>query len=88
MQASLLELQARCASVIAPLVAKDGGTAEVTRADESEVEVVLSAACAGCPGVSLTAEYVVRPALAHLLDGRHLSVVSRVLLPTGQLSQS
>ena len=81
MQASLIELQLLCASVIAPVVAKDGGTVEVVRADDSEVEVVLSGACAGCPGVSLTAEYVIRPALASLLDGRHLSVVSKAILP-------
>lgn len=80
MAASTQDLQALCDRVIAPLVAKDGGTAKITRADDDEVEVFLSGTCAGCPGVSLTTEYIIRPALAPLLGGRHLTVISGVVV--------
>jgi len=52
-----------CQEVLAPLVATDGGVLEILRFDGDDIYIHLSGACAGCPGVSLTTDKIILPAL-------------------------
>lgn len=50
-------------SVLAPLVALDGGTLEFVSLEGRAVKVRLFGTCSGCPGRSFTIERVILPAL-------------------------
>jgi len=56
-------LRALVDTVLAPLVAKDGGILQWVRRVDSVVEVSLSGACLGCPAQRDTADAVLLPAM-------------------------
>jgi len=66
-----------CREVLAPLVRVDGGELHLLRFDGDDVHIHLSAACAGCPGATLTADKVLQPALTSVAPK------IRVILTTG-----
>jgi len=60
-------------TVLAPLVAKDGGILRWVRRVDGVVEVSLSGACLGCPAQRDTADTVLLPAM-RALDPSVISV--------------
>lgn len=58
------QIERVCREVLAPLVRVDGGELHLLRFDGDDVHIHLSAACAGCPGATLTGDKVLQPALA------------------------
>jgi Fe-S cluster biogenesis protein NfuA len=66
-----------CREILAPLVRVDGGELQVLRFEGDDVHIHLSAACAGCPGATLTADKVLQPALTSIAPA------IRVVLTTG-----
>jgi Fe-S cluster biogenesis protein NfuA len=56
-------LRALIESVLAPLVAKDGGRLQWVRRVDGVVEVSLGGACLGCPAQRDTADAVLLPAM-------------------------
>jgi Fe-S cluster biogenesis protein NfuA len=66
-----------CRDILAPLVRVDGGELQVLRFEGDDVHIHLSAACAGCPGATLTADKVIQPALTSIAPA------IRVVLTTG-----
>ena len=56
-------LRALVESVLAPLVAKDGGELRWERRVDDVVEVSLGGACLGCPAQRDTLDWVLLPAL-------------------------
>lgn len=66
-----------CREILAPLVRVDGGELQLLRFDGDDVHIHLSAACAGCPGATLTADKVIQPALSSIAPA------VRVVLTTG-----
>jgi Fe-S cluster biogenesis protein NfuA len=71
------EVERVCREVLAPLVRVDGGELHLLRFDGDDVHIHLSAACAGCPGATLTADKVLQPALTSVAPK------IRVILTTG-----
>jgi Fe-S cluster biogenesis protein NfuA len=59
------------------MVHVDGGELQVLRFEGDDVHIHLSAACAGCPGATLTADKVIQPALTSIAPA------IRVVLTTG-----
>ncbi|MCS6799473.1 MAG: NifU family protein [Myxococcota bacterium] len=78
-------VEAVVADLVRPLVEADGGRVEIVEVTEDEIVLALGGACAGCPGVPITREEVLEPALATAL-GRPVRV--RVVPITGGLSRS
>jgi Fe-S cluster biogenesis protein NfuA len=62
------ELAGVVKTVLAPLLAIDGGCIELVSVRDGVAEITLSGACAGCPGQSITTREVVLPAL-RAVDG-------------------
>jgi Fe-S cluster biogenesis protein NfuA len=62
---SPVDLRGVLDDVISPLIERDGGSIELVglEPEHHRVLVRMGGACAGCPGRSLTLEYVVLPAL-------------------------
>ena len=58
------QIERMCRDVLAPLVRVDGGELQLLRFDGDDVYIHLSAACAGCPGATLTGDKVLQPALS------------------------
>ncbi len=56
-------VEALCATILAPLVAVDGGRLTYVGRAGGVIEVNLGGACLGCPGQRYTLESVVLPAL-------------------------
>lgn len=56
-------LRALVESVLAPLVAKDGGALRWVRRVDDVVEVALGGACLGCPAQRDTVDAVLLPAM-------------------------
>lgn len=54
--------------VVAPLLARDGGAAELS-VDGDAVELRFKGRCRGCPGRALCAEFVALPALRRVEPG-------------------
>lgn len=66
-----------CREILSPLVKIDGGEMYLVRIDGDDVHIHLMGACAGCPGVSLTSDKVLLPAL------RAAGPKVRVIVTTG-----
>ncbi len=59
-----------CRDVLHPLVAADGGELYLVSYDDGDVHLHLAGTCSGCPGVAMTRDRVLEPAI------RSLSAVS------------
>lgn len=55
-----------CRDVLSPLVAADGGVLYLVSFDDGDVHLHLAGTCAGCPGVGMTRDRVLEPALQSL----------------------
>jgi Fe-S cluster biogenesis protein NfuA len=71
------EIERVCREILAPLVRVDGGELHLLRFEGDDVHIHLSAACAGCPGATLTADKVLQPALTSVAPK------ARLVLTTG-----
>jgi len=66
-----------------PLVEADGGEITIVTVTEARIELRLSGACAGCPGLAYTRAEVIEPLLRELVgDEVTLEVHSRRLPKT------
>ena len=75
------EVERVCRDVLAPLVQVDGGELHLLRFDGDDVHIHLSAACAGCPGATLTADKVLQPALTAVAPKIRLILTTGVRKP-------
>jgi Fe-S cluster biogenesis protein NfuA len=73
------ELASVVREVLAPMVAVDQGTIEWEGVKGDVAQIALGGACAGCPGITMTANSVVLPAL-RAVDPNIKSVKVRVLV--------
>lgn len=65
---------------LAPLIAVDGGKITVLTANDARVELHLSAACAGCPGLAYTRDEIIVPLVREVVgEGVVIDVHSRRL---------
>jgi Fe-S cluster biogenesis protein NfuA len=72
-----------CREILAPLVQTDGGEMYLVRFDGDDVHIHLSGTCAGCPGVSLTGDKVILPALRTAAPKLRVVVTTGVKIPEG-----
>jgi Fe-S cluster biogenesis protein NfuA len=72
-----------CREILAPLVRSDGGEMYLVRLEGDDLHIHLSGTCAGCPGVSLTGDKVILPALQAAAPKLRVVVTSGVKPPEG-----
>lgn len=72
-----------CREILAPLVRTDGGEMYLVRFEGDDLHIHLSGTCAGCPGVSLTGDKVILPALQAAAPKLRLVVTTGVKAPEG-----
>jgi Fe-S cluster biogenesis protein NfuA len=72
-----------CREILAPLIKTDGGEMYLVRFDGDDMHIHLSGTCAGCPGVSLTGDKVILPALRTAAPKLRLIVTTGVKVPDG-----
>jgi Fe-S cluster biogenesis protein NfuA len=77
------QIERVCREVLAPLVRVDGGELQIVRFDGDDVHIHLSAACAGCPGATLTGDSVIRPALVSIAPKIRVILTTGVRGPNG-----
>jgi Fe-S cluster biogenesis protein NfuA len=75
------QIERMCREVLAPLVRVDGGELHILRFDGDDVHIHLSAACAGCPGATLTGDKVLQPALTSIAPKVRVIVTTGVREP-------
>lgn len=69
--------------VLAPLIAADGGELYLVSANDEEIALHLSGACAGCPGAPLTTAKIIEPLLFEQAEGHRVVVTAGAIIPTG-----
>lgn len=72
-----------CREILAPLVRTDGGEMYLVRFEGDDLHIHLSGTCAGCPGVSLTGDKVILPALQAAAPKLRVVVTTGVKAPEG-----
>ena len=72
-----------CRSVIGPLVRADGGVLHFVDLSEDELALHLSGTCSGCPGVALTSQGIIEPAIAAVAPELRVVVTSGATIPAG-----
>jgi Fe-S cluster biogenesis protein NfuA len=72
-----------CRDVLAPLVHVDGGDFHVVRLEGDEVWLHLTGTCSGCPGVTMTRDEVLVPALRAVLPQIQVVVTTGLPMPGG-----
>ncbi|MGA7118683.1 MAG: NifU family protein [Polyangiaceae bacterium] len=72
-----------CREILAPLVRTDGGEMYFVGFEGDDLHIHLSGTCAGCPGVSITGDKVILPALRTAAPKLRLVVTSGVHVPAG-----
>ena len=72
-----------CREILAPLVKTDGGEMYLVRFEGDDLHIHLSGTCAGCPGVSLTGDKVILPALHAAAPKLRVVVTTGVKAPDG-----
>ena len=72
-----------CREILAPMVRTDGGEMYLVRFEGDDLHIHLSGTCAGCPGVSLTGDKVILPALQSAAPKLRIVVTSGVKPPEG-----
>lgn len=72
-----------CQETLAPLVRADGGVLHLVTATNEDVHIHLSGTCCGCPGVTLTRDRMLEPALQALIPRVRLRVTTGVRVPEG-----
>ena len=72
-----------CREILAPLVRADGGEMFLVAAHADNVHIHLSGSCSGCPGVALTRDKVLAPALLPVFPKARLTVTTGVHAPEG-----
>ena len=72
-----------CREILAPLIGTDGGEMYLVRFDGDDVHIHLTGTCAGCPGVSLTGDKVILPALRTAAPKVRVVVTTGVRPPDG-----
>ena len=73
-------------SVLAPLVAHDGGKLYLVALSDSEVRLHLAGTHGGCPGTPLVIEKVIVPPLRQLAPGIDVVVTRGWQVPEGAAS--
>jgi Fe-S cluster biogenesis protein NfuA len=77
------EIAKICREILAPLIRTDGGEMYLVRFEGNDLHLHLSGKCAGCPGVSLTGDKVILPALRAAAPKLRLIVTTGVTVPDG-----
>ena len=72
-----------CREVLAPLVKVDGGDLHFVRFDGDEVWLHLTGTCSGCPGVTMTRDEVLLPALRGVHSQVEVVVTTGLPMPSG-----
>jgi Fe-S cluster biogenesis protein NfuA len=72
-----------CREILAPLVRTDGGEMYLVTFEGDDLHIHLSGTCAGCPGVSMTGDKVILPALRAAVPKLRLVVTTGVNVPEG-----
>jgi Fe-S cluster biogenesis protein NfuA len=75
------QIERMCREVLAPLIRADGGELHLVRFDGDDIHIHLSAACAGCPGATLTSDKVLQPALTAIAPKARVIVTTGVRAP-------
>ena len=70
-------------TMLAPLVAADGGTMYVVKASGDDVHLHLTGTCAGCPGAALTRDGVITPAVRTVRPKARVVVTTSFKVPDG-----
>lgn len=83
MQPSREQLLKLCRDVLAPLVAADGGVMYLVSYTEGDVHIHLAGTCGGCPGVAMTRDRVLEPALRSLPGKLKLRLTAGWRIPFG-----
>ncbi len=81
--ASKAQIAKICREILAPLVKADGGEMYLVRIDGDDVHIHLTGSCAGCPGVSLTNDRVLLPALRAAVPKVRVLVSTGARVPDG-----
>ncbi|HXN31655.1 MAG TPA: NifU family protein [Polyangiaceae bacterium] len=72
-----------CREILAPLVRTDGGEMYLVTFEGDDLHIHLTGTCAGCPGVSMTGDKVILPALRTAAPKLRLVVTTGVNVPEG-----
>ena len=72
-----------CRDILAPMVKADGGEMFLVRIEGDDVYIHLGAACAGCPGASMTSDNVILPMLRTVVPKVRVVLTTGVRLPEG-----
>lgn len=72
------ELEAFLDRSVRPLIRADGGELTVVSVSDAQLELCLSGACSGCPGVEFTRIGVIEPALRRHLGDAVEIIVSNI----------
>ena len=72
-----------CKDVLAPVVQADGGELYLVSADDTSVALHLGGRCGGCPGRTIAAEQLLKPALQSVAPDVVVHVSYGVKLPEG-----
>ncbi|MDX2055868.1 MAG: NifU family protein [Polyangiaceae bacterium] len=70
-------------TVLAPLLAADGGELYLVSASESLVSLHLGGRYSGCPGNNLVRRRILEPAIATVAPGARVDVSSGAIVPPG-----
>jgi Fe-S cluster biogenesis protein NfuA len=72
-----------CRDVLVPLVSVDGGRLHIVGFEGDEVWIHLTGTCSGCPGVTMTRDEVLTPALRTVLPQIKVVVTTGLPIPRG-----
>jgi Fe-S cluster biogenesis protein NfuA len=72
-----------CREILAPLVKADGGEMFLVAVTADTVHIHLSGACSGCPGVALTRDDVLTPAIQATMPKARVLVTTGMHAPPG-----
>jgi Fe-S cluster biogenesis protein NfuA len=76
-------LKAALRDEVAPLVARDKGELYLVGESPERVHVHLGGVCAGCPGATLTEEYLIAPVVRTVHPGATVVVTNGASAPQG-----
>ncbi len=83
MAGSIDKLLGLCKDVLAPLLRADGGELYVVAVEPDQLTLHLAGTCSGCPGVTITANAVIEPAVHAIAPNTRVIVTNGAKVPEG-----